>query len=95
MPSPNRKAGRRWLGICATVKAEESDCWLCGAYVPRDVKYPHPLYPSVDHVIPLAKGGEEYDRGNCRLAHLSCNSRRKDSMTAGGRRVDKHMRDWG
>lgn len=46
-------------------------CHLCRRKV--SVKpYPHPLSASLDHVIPLTKGGM-HERSNVRLAHLSCN----------------------
>ena len=32
-------------------------------------------YPSIDHVIPISKGGE-HSWGNVRLAHMSCNSQK-------------------
>jgi len=34
-------------------------------------------YPSIDHVIPLAKGGTD-DWNNLKLAHRICNSQKKD-----------------
>lgn len=36
-------------------------------------------YPSIDHVIPLAKGGE-HSWGNVKLAHFSCNSAKGASL---------------
>lgn len=36
-------------------------------------------YPSVDHVIPLAKGGK-HSWGNVKLAHRVCNSRKSDKI---------------
>jgi hypothetical protein len=45
---------------------------LCGKKVRRDVRPRHPLAPSLDHVIPLSRGGlHEYT--NVRCAHLRCN----------------------
>ena len=46
-------------------------CHLCRKTVP-DRLWPHPLSPSLDHVIPLSKGGP-HDPDNVRLAHLRCN----------------------
>jgi hypothetical protein len=57
------------------VKVFERDGWrchLCGKKVRRDVRPRHPLAPSLDHVIPLSRGGlHEYT--NVRCAHLRCN----------------------
>lgn len=36
-------------------------------------------YPSIDHVIPLAKGGK-HSWGNVKLAHRVCNSRKSDKI---------------
>lgn len=46
-------------------------CHLCGDRVSAKV-WPHPLSASLDHVIPLSRGGI-HDPDNVRLAHLRCN----------------------
>lgn len=48
-----------------------SRCHLCERKVP-DKAWPHPLSASLDHVIPLSKGGI-HDPSNVKLAHLRCN----------------------
>lgn len=48
-------------------------CWLCRRQVPRIVG--DPLSPSLDHVIPLVRGGE-HSYANVRLAHSICNARK-------------------
>ncbi len=48
-------------------------CQLCGKKVKRDAAVPHPAAPTIDHVIPLARGGE-HTRANTQLAHFLCNS---------------------
>ena len=48
-------------------------CWICRQ--PLDLSGPGPLSPSLDHVIPASRGGDDSD-GNARLAHLVCNSAR-------------------
>ena len=47
-------------------------CHLCGQLTGRDLKYPHPRSPSIDHVIPLSKGGT-HEMANVRTACLRCN----------------------
>lgn len=37
---------------------------------------PHPMRAEVDEIIPVSKGGDPLDRGNCRLSHRRCNRRR-------------------
>ncbi|MFE7947402.1 HNH endonuclease [Streptomyces sp. NPDC057426] len=48
-------------------------CHLCGKRVRRTAPAPHPLSPSIDHVIPLAVGGT-HEPANVRTAHFLCNS---------------------
>jgi 5-methylcytosine-specific restriction endonuclease McrA len=47
-------------------------CHLCGDRVKRGLAWPHPQSASLDHVIPLSRGGL-HDPVNVRLAHLVCN----------------------
>jgi len=53
------------------------DCYLCGD--PTDLTAPHvqgqpgwETYPHIEHVIPLAKGGDD-TLGNVKIAHAKCN----------------------
>jgi 5-methylcytosine-specific restriction endonuclease McrA len=58
----------------------ERDAWRCGICrrkVDSKLAYPHPLSPSLDHIVPLSKGGE-HTKANTRLAHLRCNVIRRD-----------------
>jgi hypothetical protein len=50
-------------------------CQLCGDPVDRDAQVPHPLAPTLDHILPLSLGGE-HSYGNVQLAHFICNSRK-------------------
>jgi len=54
-------------------------CWLCNEQIVFHLRPRHPLGPSLDHVVPLAKGGSLLAPGNARLAHYGCNSSRGDS----------------
>lgn len=51
-----------WDGLCA----------LCNGPLDRDVRHPDPLSPSVDHIVPLSKGGT-HEKKNVQWAHLVCN----------------------
>lgn len=56
----------------------EADGWVCGICqepVDRNLPWPDPLSPSLDHVVPLSRGGR-HAKDNVRLAHLICNTRR-------------------
>ena len=47
-------------------------CGLCGVEINKDTKWPDPGSPSIDHIIPLSKGGHHI-KANLQSAHLSCN----------------------
>ena len=53
-------------------------CHLCGDPIDRDCAYPNPMYGTVDHVVPLAKGGT-HTLDNVKAAHHVCNSTKRDS----------------
>lgn len=56
----------------------ERDRWVCGiceTSVEPSLSWPAPKSASLDHVLPLSKGGN-HTRANTRLAHLDCNVRR-------------------
>lgn len=59
------------------IERDRGRCHLCGARVRLGLKAPHPLAPTLDHVIPLAAGGT-HEPANVRLAHFLCNSRKGD-----------------
>jgi len=48
----------------------------------KDKKEWLPNAPTVDHIIPLAKGGK-HDWGNVALAHWRCNSLKSDTLPSG------------
>lgn len=54
-------------------------CYLCGDAVDESVRGPHALAPSLDHVVPLSKGGLHAPT-NLALAHLGCNRRKSDRL---------------
>ena len=50
-------------------------CQICGKPVDKEIKYPNPLSASIDHIVPLSKGGT-HTKDNVQLAHFLCNSRK-------------------
>jgi 5-methylcytosine-specific restriction endonuclease McrA len=58
---------------------DEWACALCREPVDRTLRHPDPLSPTIDHIVPLAKGGHHV-RANCQLAHLRCNVRKGASL---------------
>lgn len=75
-----RRAGRQTVIVERFTHEEvfERDHWKCGVcHRPVDSAYlwPHPLSPTLDHIVPLSEHGD-HTRANCRLAHARCNTSR-------------------
>lgn len=52
-------------------------CWICGEPCDYETDRNGDLYPSIDHIVPISKGGKDtWD--NIRLAHRICNSLRQN-----------------
>ena len=47
-------------------------CGACGVSVDLALAWPDPFSKSVDHIVPLARGGA-HSLENCQLMHLRCN----------------------
>ena len=62
------------------ILATQSVCASCGRPVDMELKAPHPMSPSVDHIIPLNKGGHPSDINNLQLAHWICNRTKSDKL---------------
>lgn len=48
-------------------------CGICGHPVDFNKKFPDPWSATVDHIVPVAKGGDPASLENLQLAHLQCN----------------------
>lgn len=55
-------------------------CQICGKKVSLKYNYPHKKSATIDHIIPLSKGGEHSKR-NCQLTHWECNYKKRDKIT--------------
>lgn len=76
----------RNITLTAVIERDNGICYLCGKrvdetdYIVRnEAVVCGNLYPSIDHVIPLSKGGK-HSWGNVRLAHRVCNSVKGDDI---------------
>lgn len=58
-------------------------CHLCKRLVSRSKVVPHPLAPVVDHLVPIAKGGDDV-QANIACAHFLCNSLKGDRTFGNG-----------
>ena len=54
-------------------------CWLCNQPIDRSQQWPEPLSPTIDHVIPITRGGE-HTMANVRCAHAICNNKKKNNI---------------
>lgn len=76
-----RITGKQWMEQEQRKAIYARDNWTCGICklpVPEDTWEPNtyqPLFPSLDHIIPVSKGGDN-SATNLRLAHTHCNSLR-------------------
>lgn len=62
------------------IYATQTVCGICGKPVDFSLKYPHPMSPCIDHIIPIAKGGHPSDIDNLQLAHWCCNRKKSDKI---------------
>lgn len=62
------------------VMATQTVCGICGKPVDKSLRYPHPLSPCIDHIVPIAKGGHPSDIDNLQLAHWTCNRQKADKL---------------
>ena len=73
------------ISLVSLYKRDAGRCWLCGGACDWNDREQTSAtiicgdnYPSIDHVVPLSKGGE-HSWENVRLAHRICNSIKSDS----------------
>lgn len=92
---PIHKAIRRARERTATIESvdrrvvfrrDDWRCHLCGDMTRKDlIGTKHPLAPEVDHIVPIAKGGE-HTYANTACAHRRCN------LTKGAKVIAVHAR---
>lgn len=62
------------------IYATQKVCAICGKPVDFSLKWPDPMSKTIDHIIPVAKGGHPSDINNLQLAHFSCNRLKSDKI---------------
>lgn len=55
-------------------KRDRWTCQLCKKKVNPKLKFPHPLSSTLDHIVPISKGGGHVE-SNVQLAHFACNTK--------------------
>ena len=59
-------------------------CGICGLPVDKELKSPDPMSKTIDHIIPVSKGGHPSDLANLQLAHRCCNRQKGDKLFTPG-----------
>ena len=62
------------------IMASETVCGICGQPVDKKLKYPHPMSPCIDHIIPIDRRGHPSDISNLQLAHWKCNRAKANKL---------------
>ncbi|MFM9681115.1 HNH endonuclease [Streptomyces brasiliscabiei] len=77
----NPRNGRPYRRLVDWLRAQRLPCWICGHNIGYDLDARHPLSFTLDHLVPLSRGGDLLDRANARPAHRRCNSSRGNRTT--------------
>jgi len=77
-----RKAGTQANGavrVSELIARDGLACGICSEVIDLALTYPHPQSRSIDHILPIARGGA-HSPENCQLAHLRCNVSKGDRI---------------
>ena len=66
------------------IYATQTVCGICGKPVDMSLRYPNPMSKTIDHIIPINRGGHPSDIENLQLAHLTCNLDKSDRLLREG-----------
>ncbi|MEU0359929.1 HNH endonuclease [Streptomyces cyaneofuscatus] len=77
----NPRNGRPYRRLVASLRAAGGPCWLCGHNIDTSLDAKHPMSFTLDHLVPLSRGGDLLDPANARAAHRRCNSARGNRAT--------------
>lgn len=67
--------------VARRAKRDNYICYICGAHLNPALRVPNPLAATLDHVIPLAKGGG-HTKDNAKTACFRCNCIKSDRISA-------------
>jgi len=98
MTAPRRRPdlnGRPYRTLRAAVLAASTGiCHTCGKAIDLDLPGTHPNGPTLDHIIPVSRGGSPTDPRNLTIAHRLCNETRGSKLTTETRTPNQPSRDW-
>ncbi|MFB7364173.1 HNH endonuclease signature motif containing protein [Streptomyces hydrogenans] len=83
----NPRNGRPYRRLVAAQKALGLPCARCGGYINPRLDPRSPWSFTLDHIVPLSRGGSLLDPTNTRSMHRRCNSARgnREGTTAPSR----------
>lgn len=61
--------------LAKIIERDGSECAWCGEPIDLSLTWPHRMYRTIDHIVPVSLGGE-HSMDNTRLMHFACNSSR-------------------
>jgi hypothetical protein len=77
------RSGKRYLKLCAKVRARKDPCVLCGQPIDYNAPPRTRWSFSLEHPDSLVHGGAVLDERNAASAHFGCNSRRGGATRRG------------
>jgi 5-methylcytosine-specific restriction endonuclease McrA len=69
--------------VAQLYRRDSGMCGICKAPVDRTLRYPHPMSATIDHIVPISKGGQ-HESHNLQLAHSRCNISKGNREVGGG-----------
>ena len=71
------------ISLAKVIEKDNNICQICGEPCDKNDRSwgdSGPVYPSIDHIVPLSKGGS-HTWDNVQLVHIICNSYKRDLLT--------------
>jgi 5-methylcytosine-specific restriction endonuclease McrA len=85
VPRSLGRTGYAWRQARKRVLVPGCVCHLCGHPIDLTIRWdpdhPDTGYGTVDHIVPLSRGGDPLDPNNQAPAHYGCNSRKGNRPT--------------
>ncbi|MFJ4990054.1 HNH endonuclease [Streptomyces sp. NPDC088732] len=82
----NPRNGRPYRSLTARQRAKGLPCWWCGQPIDYTIvglaAQRSAAAFTLDHELPLSRGGDLLDEANARSAHRRCNSARGNRLSA-------------
>ncbi|BBC29174.1 hypothetical protein SGFS_004650 [Streptomyces graminofaciens] len=78
----NPRNGRPYRRRVERLRAQRLPCWIWGHNIGYELDARHPLSFTLDHLVPLSRGGGLLGLTNTRPAHRRCNCSRGNRTPA-------------